>query len=133
MSAPAFTPHWVGEIKHPDEVHLAFFHLDFALLLVNHYIILQLFLIMSIFSCQHRYKDRVNTSFNISCFTPPITMFCLPCRYIFDILGLNFIDTPDDCSVLCTYMKRFVEWISVLLSIMYIMWKSKDIRIKFRV
>ena len=54
-------------------------------------------------------QDRVNTSFNISCFTPPITMFCLPCRYIFDILGLNFSDTLDDCSVLCTYMKQFVE------------------------
>ena len=44
-------------------------------------------------------QDRVNTSFTISCFTPPITMFCLPCRYIFDILGLSFSDTPDDCSV----------------------------------
>ena len=54
-------------------------------------------------------QDHVNTSFTISCFTPPITMFCLPCRYMFDILGLNFSDTPDDCSVLCTYMKRFVE------------------------
>ena len=31
------------------------------------------------------------------------------CGYIFDTLGLNFSDTPDDCRVLCTYMKRFFE------------------------
>ena len=54
---------------------------------------------------QTKLKKDLLKELTISYFTPPITLFCLPCRYIFDILGLNFSDTPDDCSVLCTYMK----------------------------